>query len=164
MEAKKVKKYIYEGLGFPVLLINVTLVKKRGVWTPLIDYNKLQKEVVLALSHKPVALAGYEVHFIRTYFEMTLENFGKQFGVTHVAVLTWEKTKNKPAKINLTTELCLRLFILEKLGINNQIFRETFREFDFEAIAKENKMPSIKSRRPMTLTGSHIIKKSYART
>lgn len=164
METKKVKKYIYEGLGFPVLLVNVTLVKKRGVWTPLIDYNKLQKEVILALSHKPVALTGYEVHFIRTYFEMTLENFGKQFGMTHVAVLTWEKMKNKPAKINLTTELCLRLFILEKLGINNQIFRETFREFDFEAIAKENKMPSIKSRKPMTLTGSHIIKKSYART
>ncbi len=130
----------------------------------MIDYSKLQKEVILALSHKPVALTGYEVHFIRTYFELTLENFGKQFGVTHVAVLTWEKMKNKPAKINLITELCLRLFILEKLGINNQIFRETFREFDFEAIAKENKMPSIKSRRPMTLMGSHIVKKLYART
>ncbi len=78
METKKVKRFIYEGLGFPVVLLNVSLVKKRGVWTPAIDYNKLQKAVLLALTHKPVVLTGYEVHFIRTYFEMTLENFSKR--------------------------------------------------------------------------------------
>jgi len=71
--------------------------------------------VILALTHKPVALTGNEIHFIRTYFEMTLQNFGKQFGVTHAAVLTWERTRNRPAKINPTTELYVRLLILEKL-------------------------------------------------
>jgi hypothetical protein len=91
------------------------------------------------LTHKPVALTGNEIHFIRTYFEMTLENFGKQFGVTHVAVLTWEKTGNKPAKINPTTELYIRLLILEKLNMSDQIFREAFREFDIAGISKTRK-------------------------
>lgn len=163
METKKVKKFIYEGLGFPVALINVPLVKKREIWTPAIDYNKLQKEVLLALTHKPVSLTGSEIHFIRTYFEMTLETFGKHFGITHVAVLTWEKTGGKPAKINPTTELCVRLFILEKLGMNNQIFRETFREFDIEGIAKTFKTPCFRAGRPVTLSAAHIAKRTYAR-
>ncbi len=164
METKRVKKFIYEGLGFPVALVNVPLVKKREIWTPAIDYNKLQKQVLLALTHKPVSLTGNEVHFIRTYFELTLENFGKHFGVTHVAVLTWEKMGDKPAKINPTTELCLRLFILEKLGMNNQVFREAFREFDIEGIAKTFKTSYFKAMRPVTLSGAHIAKRSYART
>jgi DNA-binding transcriptional regulator YiaG len=139
MEKKRVKRFTYEGLGFPIILIDVLLVKVRDIWTPAIDYNKLQKTVLLALSHKPFPLSGYEVHFIRAYFEMTLEAFGKNFGVTHVAVINWEKTKNKPAKINPAVELFIRLFILEKLKINNQVFRDTFREFDIQRISKERK-------------------------
>ena len=161
METKTVKKHIYEGLGFPVALLNVTLVKKRDVWTPAIDYNKLQKQVLLALSNKSGSLTGNEIHFIRAYFEMTLEGFGKLFGVTHAAVLNWEKTKNKPAKINPTTELCVRLFILEKLNMNNQVFRETFREFDIQHIIKEHKSSSLRTLRPLTLSGAHIRKRAY---
>jgi hypothetical protein len=159
METKKVKRYIYEGLGFPIILLNVSLVKKRGIWTPAVNYNKLQKEVLLALSHKPAMLTGNEVHFIRTYFEKTLESFGKCFGVTHAAVLTWEKFGDHPAKINPTTELCIRLFILEKLNMNNQIFRDAFREFDIAGIAKTS---SIRSGRPITLSSASVVKRSYA--
>ncbi|MGC1879308.1 MAG: hypothetical protein WA347_01935 [Rhabdochlamydiaceae bacterium] len=163
METKRVKRFIYKGLGFPVVLINVSLVKKRGIWTPAIDYNKLQKEVLLALTHKPVALTGNETHFIRTYFELTLENFGKHFGVTHAAVLIWEKTGDKPAKINPTTELCIRLFILEKLNMNNQIFREAFREFDIAGIVEAYKTSSLKASKPVTLAATHVAKRSPAR-
>jgi wyosine [tRNA(Phe)-imidazoG37] synthetase (radical SAM superfamily) len=88
---------------------------------------------------------------------MTLENFGKRFGVTHAAVLTWEKIGNKPAKMNPTTELCIRLFIVEKLNMNNQIFRETFREFDMGSISKAS---SLKASRPVILSGSHFLKRA----
>jgi len=159
MEKKKVKKFIYEGLGFPLILMDVTMVKKRDVWTPAIDYNKLQKEVLLALSHKPFSLTGNEIYFIRGYFEMTLEKFGNQFGVTHAAVLNWEKMGNKSAKINATTELCIRLFILEKLKINNQIFRDTFREFNMQGIAREQKE---KITKPLSLPGT-LAKRSAIR-
>lgn len=162
METKRMKRFTYEGLGFPVTLINVSLVKKRGIWTPAIDYNKLQKEVLLALTHKPVGLTGNEIHFVRTYFEMTLESFGKHFGITHAAVLTWEKMGDKPAKINPTTDLCVRLFILEKLNMSNQVFRDAFREFDIEGIAKAFKTSSLKTR-PVTLPGAHVSKRLYAR-
>ena len=111
MEIKKVKRFVYNGLGFPVVLVNVTLVKKRDIWTPTIDYNKLQKRVLFALAQKQLAMTGNEIHFVRTYFEMTLENFGKHFGVTHAAVLTWEKMGDKQARINPTNELNIRLFI-----------------------------------------------------
>ena len=153
MEKKRVKRFIYEGLGFPIVLINITLVKKRDIWTPAIDYNKLQKEVLLALSHKPFSLTGNEVHFIRAYFEMTLEKFGQQFGVTHAAVLNWEKIRNKSAKINPTTELYIRLFILEKLKINNQVFRDTFREFNIQSIVQEQKR-SKSTEKPLILSAS----------
>ncbi len=111
MKTKKAKRFIYEGLGFPMVLLNVSLVKKRDVWTPAIDYNKLQKRVLFALAQKHSAMTGNEIHFVRAYFEMTLENFGKHFGVTHVAVLTWDKMGDKQARINPTTELYIRLFI-----------------------------------------------------
>jgi DNA-binding transcriptional regulator YiaG len=161
MKTKQVKRFVYEGLGFPIVLINVTFVNKRDVWTPAIDYNKLQKHVLLALSHKSTALTGNEIHFIRTYFEMTLECFGKHFGVTHVAVLNWEKMGNKPAKASPTTELCLRLLILEKLNMNNQMFRDAFREFDIEVISKESKIASTKLKTPLTLPGSQVVRRSY---
>jgi hypothetical protein len=164
MKTKKVKQFIYEGLGFPVVLVNISLVKKRDVWTPAIDYNKLQKNVLLALTQKPTSLTGNEVHFIRTYFEMTLKNFGKCFGVTHVAVLTWEKMGDKLAKINPTTELCIRLFILEKLNMSNQVFREAFREFDIETIAKASKTSLSKTRKPLTLPGAQVAKRSHFST
>lgn len=158
MKVKKVKRFTYEGLGFPVVLVNVNLVEKRGVWTPAIDYNKFQKQVLIALSHKTAALTGNEIHFIRTYFDMTLEGFGEQFGLTHVAILNWEKSGDKSAKINPTTELCIRLMILDKLKMNNQVFRDTFREFDVQEFAKQQKMGALKAVRPVTLLSSSFSK------
>lgn len=162
MEKKRVKRFAYEGLGFPIILVDVTLVKVRDTWTPAVDYNRLQKTVLLALSHKPFPLSGHEVHFIRAYFEMTLEAFGKNFGMTHVAVLNWEKAKSKPAKINPAVELLLRLFILEKLKINNQVFRNAFREFDIQRIAKEQKSLFEKSR-PLLLHTQGMAKRAHLR-
>ncbi len=163
MTTKKAKRFIYEGLGFPIVLVNVPLVLKRGVWTPAIDYNKLQKEVLVALAHKPIALTGNEIHFIRAFFELTLVSFGKHFGVTHAAVLTWEKMGNRLGKINPTTELCIRLFILEQLKMSNQVFRDAFREFNIEGIAKAYKTPSFRPSRPLMLPGIHVVRRASAR-
>jgi DNA-binding transcriptional regulator YiaG len=127
MEKRRAKRFKYVGLGFPIMLIDIPLVRVRDIWTPAIDYNKLQKSVLLALSYKAVPLSGNEVHFIRTYFEMTLEAFGKHLGVTSVTVVNWEKAKSKPAKINPSLELYIRLYIVDKLKLSNQVFRDTFR-------------------------------------
>lgn len=113
MERKTLKQFSYDGLGFAVRLQNVTMMKSRGEWTPEIDYNQMQKVVLCALTTKPHSLTGNEIRFIRKYFRKTLEAFGQEFGVSHVAVMDWEKEGNMPVKINPATEKCIRLFILD---------------------------------------------------
>ncbi|HXF28233.1 MAG TPA: DUF4258 domain-containing protein, partial [Chlamydiales bacterium] len=105
---KIAKKYMFEGFGFPVRLVNVPMIKTRGEWVLDIDYNKLQKEVLVELATKSITLTGNEIRFIRKYFRKTLEAFGKELGVTHVAVLDWEKAGEQTIKINPATEKCLR--------------------------------------------------------
>ncbi len=104
------------GFGFKVRLVNVPMIKIRGIWTPNINYNELAKTVLLALCHKPARLTGSEVRFIRQQLGLTLQDFADRFCVTHVAVIKWEKTKNKPTTMIWTTEKDLRLFILSKFN------------------------------------------------
>nr|NGX49592.1 hypothetical protein [Candidatus Anoxychlamydiales bacterium] len=95
MRKQKIEKeIIYEGLGFPILLRNVPMVELRGNWVPDIDLNVLQKVTLLALAHQPVDLTGNQIRFIRTWLGLTQSEFGKLFGVTHPAVVKWEKKRN----------------------------------------------------------------------
>jgi hypothetical protein len=118
METKIQKEFIDSGFGFPVKLLNVPMVKVRGVWTPKLNYNGLADAVLFALASKESRLDGSEIKFIRTHFEMTLQEFAKRFSVSHVAVLKWEKTKNHPTTMNWATEKDIRLFIIDKLRAN----------------------------------------------
>ena len=115
MERKTQKVFIDEGFGFKVRILNASMVKVRGEWTPNINYNELAKVVVHALCHKPGRLTGAEIRFIRQHFEMTLQAFASRFCVTHVAVIKWERAKNKPTVMAWTTEKDLRLFTLSRL-------------------------------------------------
>ncbi len=114
-DTKTRKRFVYEGFGFPIVLLNVPMVKVRGAWTPQVDYNKLAREVLLALAHKPARLTGNEVRFIRHYFEMTLTKFGDQFSVSHPAVLKWEDTQDDATSMKWPIEKDIRLFILDAL-------------------------------------------------
>ena len=96
METKIQKELIDTGFGFPIRLRNVPMLKVRGVWTPKLNYNELALVVLRALTHKESRLTGNEIKFIRTHFEMTLQEFAKRFCVTHVGVMKWEKSKNQP--------------------------------------------------------------------
>jgi hypothetical protein len=115
METKIQKEFIDSGFGFPIRLINVPMVKVRGIWTPKLNYNELTLVVLRALAHKGSRLTGNEIKFIRTHFEMTLQEFAKRFYVTHVGVIKWEKTKSQPSAISWSTEKDIRLFVLSKL-------------------------------------------------
>ena len=114
MEKRIQKMFVDEGFGFKVRLFNVPMVKIRGAWTPNIDYNEFAKVVLLALCHKPYRLIGAEIRFIRQHFEMTLQAFADRFCVTHVAVIKWQRAKNKPTSMAWTTEKDLRLFVLSQ--------------------------------------------------
>ncbi len=130
MNKKVVEKLEYLGFGFTVILLNVPVKSLRGIVVPDIDYNALQLVVLHHLGFKPFPLTGNEIRFIRQSLHMTLTKFATHFGVTHPAVIKWEKTQNKPAKISLATELYIRLHILDYLKVPNQKFRACFLQFD----------------------------------
>lgn len=120
METKIQKEFIDTGFGFPIRLLNVPMVKLRGEWTPKINYNELALEVLRALAHKESRLTGNEIKFIRTHFEMTLQEFAKRFCVTHVGVMKWEKALNKPTAMSWSAEKDIRLFVLTRLAAKAQ--------------------------------------------
>lgn len=80
-----------------------------------IDFNKLQKSVLLHLCFKKTPLTGDEVRFIRKYFSLTTTAFAELFGHTHSAVLKWENQDSDIARINPATEVYIRLKILSFL-------------------------------------------------
>ena len=136
-EEKIQKRLVDEGFGFPVVLRNVPMVKVRGIWTPRINYNKLARDVVLALAKKPTRLTGHEIRFIRQHFEMTLEAFGARFDVSHPAVLKWERAGDKPPALKWPVEKDIRLCILDQLRARPKAFKELY-----ETLREEAEAPS----------------------
>lgn len=128
MKNQKVEKEIvYEGLGFPIILRNAPMIEIRGIWTLDVDLNVLQKVILLALAHQSSNLSGNQIRFIRNWLGLTQSELGKLFGITHPAVVKWEKTGNKSSKMNLTTQRDLRLWLLDQLLSKDADFRKAFK-------------------------------------
>ncbi len=121
------KEFFYLGLGFPIVLRNVPMIQLRGIWTPNIDLNILQKFALLALAHQPTDLTGNQIRFIRLWLNLTQTAFGKLLGVTHPAVIKWEKAENHSSKMSLSTQRELRLYILDHLLSKDEDFRKAFK-------------------------------------
>lgn len=135
MKQKIEKKMIFYGLGFPIILTNVPMVEIRGDLTPDINYNKLQKTVLLHLCHKKTPLTGNEIKFIRKYFSLTTKAFGHLFGYTHAAILKWEAHGDSIARMIPTTEVYLRLYILEYIVQGSSDFKELYKEISIPELA-----------------------------
>ncbi|MDE3045630.1 MAG: hypothetical protein KGJ02_03185 [Verrucomicrobiota bacterium] len=136
--ARKIKTFVYKGLGVPVKLINVPMKKAAGVWCLDINMNKLMQIVLEAIIHKPAALTGDELRYIRKHLEMTTTEFGKTFGVSHVAVLKWEAEENR---ISPALELCIRLYVLNHLRAKDKDFRALYNELPLEQLSKKKIYP-----------------------
>jgi len=111
MERKK-ETFIYEGLGFPIELIDTPMKKLVGEWVIDIDLNALQIFVFKGLVHKPYPLSGKEVKFMRKFLEMSTTELGKKLGISHATVVKWEKEQ---AKISPIQESYIRMFFFECL-------------------------------------------------
>ena len=134
MKNKKKETFVFDGLGFPIKLINAPMKKIFGEWVIDINMNKLMLVVVEALIHKPVALTEGELGFIRSYLQMTSTEFGKLFGVSHVAILKWESGKNR---ISPALEFCIRLYLLDHLRVKDKEFRALYKELSLEKLSKD---------------------------
>lgn len=111
MERKK-ETFIYEGLGFPIKLIDIPMKKVFGEWVIDIDMNALQMFVFKGLIHKPYPLTGREMRFMRKFTEMSTTEFGKNLGVSHATVVKWEKEQ---AKVSPIQETYIRMYFLDFL-------------------------------------------------
>ena len=144
---KKIRKrYVDYSCGFPIVLMNASIVKIDGEWILDINYNELFKCVAFELAFKQTPLTGNEVRFVRDFFDLSTREFAKRFGVQHTAVLKWEKNKDQPARITWGIEKDMRLNILFELCKKPTSFHQGFEALaeihaDFE---KQKKEPTIK--------------------
>ena len=130
---KKIETFTYKGLGFPIKLINVPMKKVVGEWVIDIDMNKLQLAAIRALIYKPIPLTSDELNFIRAFLNMSKVEFGKAFGVTHVAVVNWENGKRN---ISPSLEVCIRLYVLDHLNARDKEFRVLYHKINLETLSK----------------------------
>jgi len=130
---KKNQTFVYEGLGFPIKLINAPMRKTLGKWVIDLDMNKLQVAVLRTLIYKPAPLTGDELKFIRKYLYLSMAEFGKVFGITHVAVVKWESGQRN---ISPPMEICIRLYILEQLHARDKEFRNLYNTIKLEMLSK----------------------------
>jgi hypothetical protein len=143
-KTKKIKTWIDEGFGFPVVLLNPPMIEVRGVQTPDINYKIYAKCVLHALACKPARLTGAEVKFIRQHFQKTLTQFSDRFGQkSYQAVMKWEAFNKKATNMNWTTEKDIRLFIINQLKAKPKAFKELYEDLE------EPKQPS---QEPVTLS------------
>ena len=139
MEHKKRKtwpRFVYRGFGFPVTLVNVPMVQIRATWTPDVNYEHLQSALLLALAGKGTRLSGHEIRFIRLAFEMTLQEFARRFGVTHPAVLKWEKAAARTTGTGWSTEKDIRLYVISRLKQPPGRFYEAYRGLETQPSKK----------------------------
>jgi len=136
MKTRKTKTFVYRGFGFPITLIKAPMKKMLSGWVVDIDMQKLEEVVLFALIHKPASLTGNELRFMRKVLELNTTDFGRLLGVTHAAVVKWE---NETTKINPSTEVLIRLRMLDHLSATSEEFKKVLQEIDVEALAKSKR-------------------------
>lgn len=115
--AKFVNEFTYEGFGFPVHLSGrVPVVMAMGVEALAVPQGTLKELVALELARAPWRLTGYQIHFLRSFFRMTLQEFGSRFGdVSHAAVIAWQKKGSDPSGMGWAIEKDIRLAVVDRL-------------------------------------------------
>jgi DNA-binding transcriptional regulator YiaG len=128
---KKHETFVYEGLGFPVELIDCPMKKIHDEWVLDINMAALQRFVFQGLIHKPYPLTGKEIRFMRKFLGLSTTEFGDKLGVSHATVVKWE---NEQSKIAPAQESYIRLFLCELFN-EHEILR-LYKEIRPETLAK----------------------------
>ncbi len=132
---KKLTKYMYEGLGFPIELHNVEMILINGEYAPKIDIRSIANKVIIDLVLLNTKLTGNQVKFIRSYFSLSLREFSKIVNESHTAVRKWENFNNKSTNMDPNIEARIRVYIYDKLCIKNKNDKLKFYD-QYHAIAQ----------------------------
>lgn len=118
LETKVIPEYHTSALGFPIIIRNLVKVKILGEWCPEINWKLLSQIAITALMTKPSRLIGGEIKFIRTYFSMSLRDFGAMIQVSAAAVKKWEDKALEATDMHAPTEKMIRLHILNQCFVS----------------------------------------------
>jgi len=122
------QKFIYEGLGFPIVLVGFKTKKIRGEVFPEVNFKDLQAMAFSALVSKPGRLTGSELLFVRSYLGLTQLQFSKQVGLAnHSRVSQWEKRGLKATGMDYPAELTIRLIMAS--AIEDRLISKTYKVF-----------------------------------
>lgn len=145
MEKKVEDVFVYQGLGFPIKLENVEMLKIEGEWHPKIDVRQVSEQAIKRLASRHERLTGNQVRFIRTYFSMSLREFAKEVvRESHTAVAKWESTLDEVTKMDINIEMMLRLYVIERLEAKTVQQRNKFYEkyLELKKLSLSDRKPS----------------------
>lgn len=95
-------EYVYCGMGFPVTLHNVPMIKIMGEWAPDINYNEIEDYVVSLLAQQVLPLTGKTAHFLRLRMNLPVRDLAPLLGTSQQAIDAWEEMGDKT--IPMSTE------------------------------------------------------------
>lgn len=153
MKKKTLSKYNYEGLGFPIELVDVEMIFLDGEWLPKIDVRKVADAVIRLIPFQNERITGNQIHFIRTHFGMSLRKFAVEVvKESHMAVSKWEKFGDKSTNMDANIEIMLRLYIYEKVCVKTTKEKQNF----YQKFQKIKDAPLLKKEPEITLKAAQV--------
>lgn len=119
--------------GFEVSIADPAYLKVGREMVPSFDEHRLRAAVTHRLVVARGRFTGAHVYFARHSLGFTLAELAAQLGVTHPAVMRWEKLRNEPTRMNRCNEIVLRQLLAESLsgcGASNAQIRSAVSDDD----------------------------------
>ena len=134
------KKLIYNGLGFPIVLKGVQTFEFRGEVLPNMNHREFEDMVFKALLRYPARFSGAHLSFVRGYMKLSQKKFASMLGLsTNATVSGWEGKKNLATGMPVTAEVVIRLIMADFIG--DDTFASHFREFlEIDALPSDLEM------------------------
>lgn len=108
-------KIIWEGLGFPIKLIGFKMKKINNEYVPDVNMKDIQQEAFKTLIAKQGRFTGCELKFIRTYLQLTQNEFAKAINASdRSSISQWEKKMDHMTGMDINTEIMIRLFMAKQ--------------------------------------------------
>ena len=77
--------------------------------------KEIEKQVAREIILRRIPARGQEVEYFRNIFGLSQRDFAQKLGLSHVAILKWEKAKIKP--LDLVNEVAVKALIAGMLGL-----------------------------------------------
>ncbi len=111
------KAYVYEGLGFPVMLIGVHTEVIHGEELPILNHADLELRVFEALLWSNHRLSGAELLFVRGFMRKTQAVLASDIGLkSHSMISQWEGKNLAATGMDAATENAVRMLMANHIG------------------------------------------------